>query len=388
MISETEATVLGLYISELPPHANLQDYSLAQDIVEDLIERSQTDTDSTNWLRFFDEVGTNSGTEIKFDLDTFIKEIVNTLSDNEWLLAEPEYDQVSDGIYSITLMMRQRGEVKIQIFSSTEGLQEGDFSFREKKIGGFTITPSANVVNDESIYSWQEIVEDGFLTELRRRLERVLGPDLIKLCSSSTPALQKEPERVEDSIEFYAGLFDMYPEESPSDIEKAKIFNYIGQENIRNFIKEPDGWIVDCQCSQQPDTRHFHYFIDGSPTNTEQSNNIHKIKNRVRKKVKQYSTWREEKQNIEPATRTIGAVLAIAGVVQAFPLAAMISYFNIDTSTDVFYYMLAAAIFMYIVVAISLLMYMMAPAIRFNHLSWERRSVLERLLDTFHPSRP
>ena len=382
MISEYEATLLSQYFAQIPRHGNVENYPISRDTLEELIDRSGIEDDIGNWIRYFESVGSTSDSQLRLNKDTFLEELLDGFSDSEWLRNNPYYEEVSSNHYKITFPLKIRGDVILNLFTDGTSVDSSDPSLIEKEGTIWTIEPSEQTINQEACYSWRELLEDNFLESLRTDLDEILGPDYLNLCTVQSPAMEKVPESVEDCVSFYSNVLRLDPDTRPNATERAKISNHINSEFIIDYIREKeDIWIILCDCDISREHLHFHLFKDGTPISIDQSNKAENLKERVRTKVKRYNNYSEGKKDIEPAIKTIGAVLAIAGVVELFPIAIMLSIFGIDIDSTSFIAALAVLIVGYILVGVGLLIYMLMPALKFRYHDWEKRGIREWLSD-------
>lgn len=375
MISKSEQELLSYFIGQIPTYEDLGGPSLEQSELQDWADELDEDNIG-NWLRFFVANGDGDPTRLSINTDRFVEELCETLYDETWLESEPEFDELSSGNYNITLTDKVWGEITLYLSTSGDDVSAFDTSFQDKKLLIYTVEPDESVRNRNSSYPWEETLTDDFLNDIRAEFNRILGADSIDICSRKSPAYTNEPEGVIDSVSFYAETLGLDADSKPARDERARITNYIDQGSVADYLKSGESWIVVCNCELTNETLHCHQFVDSEPVDPETSTMVTRLRKRARDNLKNYNDWYQDKEEVGPALRVILAVMIVSGVVQTLPIGAL-QYFNIDVGSQSISLFFLAAGGLYILISILLMLYLLAPRLRFNRHKWEGRSLLE-----------
>lgn len=374
MVSEVEAAVFDLYFAEIPPHGNLEEYTISRDRFEDTIQNADISQSDLNWLRYFTEEHSNGTTNIQIDTEAFLDSIMDSLEDPEWFVSSPTYERVREEFYEVHLPIKRRGEVTLRVYTDGEEIDRSNPSIFERSLDVWTVEPIEAIDHDYT-YSWREIVQEDFIQELSTELDQTFSPTTATLCSLQTPALQKEPEGVEDSVGFFSKLYGFDPDQEPNDVMRSKIFNYLEEENIRKFIQCEDGWAVLCECDIDYGNLHLHFTEDGSLRDIDHCPELETVTEKVREKVKSYNSYIEQKKDIEPAAKTAGYVLGLGGIIEILPIALLVSTFGISPDSGQFVRLILFLGIVYALILAALLWFLLSAHLKFRLHSWEQRGM-------------
>jgi hypothetical protein len=175
MISEPEVSLLSIFFSHIPAHGNLNSYSLNSDTLEDELEQADLVDELDNWRRFFNSSGSG---EIELNIEQFISELCETLSDDEWLTSDPEYSVISEDSY-IIILPYERGDLKLRVYLDGESIRDFNPTILEKKLCAWTVSPTESVDDQDGVYSWSELVSGDFIEEIGVELKTTFGADSI-----------------------------------------------------------------------------------------------------------------------------------------------------------------------------------------------------------------
>lgn len=381
MISESEAVFLNRCLREIPTNNRIEHIEFTEEQVLKLISDINLSESDLNrgWERFFncrskdiveDGVSTGEKTEMyHLSPEVIATDWADEVDSQPWF-SETRLEQVDDECWCLRAQSDGRGELTFRLFFNGRRVEEYSPDALKNNFAVWFVEPR-HKPEERATFGWAEFLQDDFWENLQRDLLQIQEPRTVDICRLDSVAASDNMEGIEDAIRYKFGDLELKVEEDPEE-DITEIEEYILGPILFGAKDDKDGsYLLVCECDRSPNQLHLHYVRDGKPAYLSNSSHSDEVREFTRNKVKRYNELSAKKKDVLPILKWSAALLGAIGVSQVVPL---FTFFGVQPDSQLVTNSLIVVLMLFLVLGLSVFVYMLLPVIAFRRFGWTRDS--------------
>lgn len=234
-----------------------------------------------------------------------------------------EWKTIGKTRYVLTVRL-DRTEITFQCFFNKDEFERYNFEPYALEFG-VSFFGDLSAVEQEYCYSWRQLIDDDFLEQLLRdvnRLKETIGADFYEY-----RPLDDFRDRVRQSLRQYFDESGFEVRREVGEICAAEMTQYSIDTGKSDFVGYDDeSKFVVCHCEKQHGW-HVHHFVDGRIESAEQTQIVTDMNEKIESKINTFLDIQTNKKTASRFVNVISALFSIGFVVLLFDRLGSISSF-------------------------------------------------------------